>query len=550
MNNCMGNESRGGFSTLRHTARPRRFTKRYRGVASICLGAWLLAAASSCRQEQATPVAEPAPQTQPESSEPVSAAIPVSSAEVQVAAAPVAKVTPAPTPAPTSESRDPEPAIAEVTIPDPVEEGMQTQIVELLEERRAVVAERPDSADAWLSLGIACDAHKLYDCAEVCYRRSLALAPNTFTATYYLAYILDAAGKGDDESIELYHAAAKIEPKYPPLYYRLGKALERRGKLPQAVDAYLDALNVNYEFAPAHRAVGQARLALGDGEAALKSLGYAVKLDPTNYANVSALVAANKALGKQQRIGSTRRDDNPQIVPDIPDPVRQVVKNTAIDSVTLLALAKAKIHAGEHAEAIPDLKIVEKVVPNDPFVHIYLGTCYHRTGNLGLAAAHLKNAIRLQEDAAGAQVEYASLLIELGRLEEGLHHYDQAVANSPQPRDIHIWIGAVLFRKRHYRYASEAYESAFQIASLDSRSFSRWASALYQINDFEGAAEKFLKATIINPGYTDAYYNRGIALERAGKADEAIELYKKVLSLEPDHPVAGKRLAKLVAGEP
>lgn len=537
MNNCMGNGSKGDFSTLCHTARFRRYIKRYRGAASICLGAWLLAGASGCRQEQPVPVAEPNPQTQPASSEPI-------------AAAPPAKLPPAPAPAPTPEARDPEPAAAEVTIPDPVEEGMQPQIVELLEERRAVVAERPDSADVWLSLGIACDAHKLYDCAEVCYRRSLSLVPNAFTVTYYLAYILDAAGKGKDESIELYRAAAKIEPKYPTLYYRLGKALERRDNLPEALDAYLDALNVNYDFAPAHRAAGQVRLALGDGDAALQNLRYAVQLDRSNYANMSALLAASKALGMETRFASTRREEEPQIRVDIPDPVRKIVRDTAIDSPTLLRRAKAKIHAGKHAEAIPDLKIVERAIPDDSYVHLYLGTCYHRTGDLGLAAAHLKNSVRLKEDSAGAQLEYARILIEFGRLEEGLHHYDQAVAYSPEPRDIHIWIAATLFAKGHLKYAAEAYESAFKIASLDARSFSRWGNALFRQGDYEGAADKFKKATYVNPGDVDAYYNQGISLERSGKITEAITLYEKVISLEPDHPRAGMRLDSLASSKP
>ncbi len=550
MNNCTGNGSRGDFSTLRDTARLRRFTKRYRSAASICLGAWLLAAASGCRQEKPAPVAESDPQTQPVSSGPVSTADPGSTAGVRVAAAPVAKVAPAPTPAPTPEARDPEPAAAEVTIPDPVEEGMQPQIIELLEERRAAVAEHPDSADAWLSLGIACDAHKLYDCAEVCYRRSLSLAPNMFTAMYHLAYTLDAVGKGEDECIELYRAAAKIEPKYPPLYYRLGKAFERRDNLPEALDAYLDALNVDFDFAPAHRAVGQVRLALGDGDAALQNLRYAVQLDPTNYANKSALLAAGKALGIEQRFASTKMAEDPDIIVDIPDPIRQIVKNTAIDSVTLLARAKAKIHAGAHAEAVPDLKIVERATPDDSYVHLYLGTCYHRTGDLGLAAAHLKNAVRLKENSAGAQVEFATLLIEIGRLEEGLHHYDQAVAYSPEPRDIHIWIAATLFRQGHLKYAVEAYESAFKIASLDSKSFSQWGTALFRMGDYEGAADKYKKATYINPGFVDAFYNRGISLEKAGKPDEAITQYEKVLTLEPDHPRAGIRLDSLGSSKP
>ena len=510
----------------------------------------MLLMAPGCRQERSSETRESAPDAQHGNTRSDSTVSPSDAFDSPDESVPASGTQVVSATASTPDARDAEPAAKEVIVPDPKREGMQPQILELLTERREAVVEDPANAGAWMHYGIACDAHKLFDCAEACYRQSLALEPNEFTATYFLAFVLDATGHGGDECVELFRAAAKIEPKYPPLYYRLGKALERRDNLPEALDAYLEALNVSYEFAPAHRAVGQVRLALGEKEEALKHLTYAVKLAPRDRASMSALESARTRFGMKRRVYSTKIEEETELAFDIPDPVREIVRETAVDSPSLLRRAKAKIHAGEHAEAIPDLKIVERAIPDDSYVHLYLGTCYHRTGDLGLAAAHLKNSVRLKEDSAGAQLEYATILIEIGRLEEGLHHYDLAVSHTIQPRDIHIWIGATLFRQGHLRYAVEAYESAFKIASLDSKSFSRWGTALFRQGDYEGAADKYKKATYVNPGDVDAFYNRGICLEKAGKLDEAITQYEKVISLEPDHPRAGIRLDSLAFSKP
>lgn len=56
------------------------------------------------------------------------------------------------------------------------------------------------------------------------------------------------------------------------------------------------------------------------------------------------------------------------------------------------------------------------------------------------------------------------------------------------------------------------------------------------VKDDAGLAERFFKAAIqINPNYSDAYYALGMLYEKNGFKSEAMQLYKKVLELNPDN---------------
>jgi len=70
----------------------------------------------------------------------------------------------------------------------------------------------------------------------------------------------------------------------------------------------------------------------------------------------------------------------------------------------------------------------------------------------------------------------------------------------------------------------------------------QWAgTAAYQAEDFEAASEHFSQAT----EDADSWYNKGNALTRAGKLDEAIYAYEESLRLKPEQADAAENL-KLV----
>ena len=68
--------------------------------------------------------------------------------------------------------------------------------------------------------------------------------------------------------------------------------------------------------------------------------------------------------------------------------------------------------------------------------------------------------------------------------------------------------------------------------------------------DDEGAVRAYDQATTIFPAYSEAFHNRGNALARLGRREEAAERYKQCLRFDPGHRGAAANLATLEAGLP
>jgi tetratricopeptide (TPR) repeat protein len=67
------------------------------------------------------------------------------------------------------------------------------------------------------------------------------------------------------------------------------------------------------------------------------------------------------------------------------------------------------------------------------------------------------------------------------------------------------------------------------------------------LNDVAQAIDAFTEAIRFNPQFVKAYFNRAVALEEKGKKSDAINDYKKVVELDPDHDAALAALNRLGA---
>jgi Ca-activated chloride channel homolog len=105
-----------------------------------------------------------------------------------------------------------------------------------------------------------------------------------------------------------------------------------------------------------------------------------------------------------------------------------------------------------------------------------------------------------------SEVEQGNAALQAGKAEEALGHYDKAAAKLPADPGVHLDRGA----------------------------------ALYALSRFEEAGKEFLRATEgQDPALkATAFRNLGNALSKQDKYKEAIEAYKRALTLRPDDKAA------------
>ena len=214
-------------------------------------------------------------------------------------------------------------------IPDPLLDGMEQRVAELMRQSRETVVAQPYSADAWGTLGAVYQAHRLLAEADGCYLRAIELDPGDFRWIYLRAVTREVAGADAEELQGLFGAAARRRPNYTAVQVRLGDAMSSRGRLHAAREAFERALHLDADLAVAHRGLGQVLLALGDVGRGVSELERSVTLDSRDGSAWAALararnragdpaaatVAAERALQLGDSAGAIARTNRPMSAP-------------------------------------------------------------------------------------------------------------------------------------------------------------------------------------------------------------------------------------------
>ena len=112
------------------------------------------------------------------------------------------------------------------------------------------VERHPGVHQLQLIKGEFCLNYSDWECSERSFKKALEL--NSYDATAYMALArVYAATNRIDEVVRQYETARQKFPEFLPTYIQLGRVHEARGDFDRAKQAYLDALQINQNYAPA-----------------------------------------------------------------------------------------------------------------------------------------------------------------------------------------------------------------------------------------------------------------------------------------------------------
>ena len=436
------------------------------------------------------------------------------------------------------ETLEPGSFVQRVDIPDPDLTGMQLPVVRCIREARDGVVKEPDSSAMWGLFAAVCHAHSLHQPAAVCYRQAKSLDQNEPRYGYLLAVVLIEVGGDRSEIVELLNGFIRAKPGYAPAHVRLGWLREGQGKLDEARSAFAKAVDIDPTLAIARFGLGQALLALGDIQTAVRHLERAADLAPRDGASRAALARAYLRLGQKERateLAEAVRSMKSRLL--FPDPLTQSVMNLGRSSLAVHQRFMLFMKVGESARAIPELLTYAETYPVHPYCQMLLALAYLRTDQPNKAEQHFANAI-----------EQRTLIlqsVDAGALEEKrVANADRVIAAFGPEYIKHVtavggekWIKRAL--EQFDRVASALPASApFQIA---------WGEACRTVGDLDAAVRHFLRATALDPNSAAAFYSLGLVAEERDQIETATQSFERAARLDPSGPAAA-RLAAMRTG--
>lgn len=401
---------------------------------------------------------------------------------------------------------------------------MEPRVAGCFREAREAVLRDTHSAEVWGVYGEVCDAHFLLDEAGACYRRAMELSPAEFRWRYLHAYLKQRQSADDSEVIAEYQKAATLDSNYPALMFRLGFMLSRAGRLTEAKEAYLKAIELDGQFALAHRAVGQVFLSLGDPSAALRHLKRAADLMPKDGATYTALTQAYGRLGQTERAAEAlEKSRGLGRKHTIPDPIRQEVQARAVGGNACLARARRLVQNGDHAGAIEEFTMALEAFPDDPVVHYELGTACVYAGRPENAKAQFEEALRLKNDLVKARVSLGLLLASQNQLDQAVEQFRRALTHTPNDAILRVKLAMALTKSGRFDDAIEQCRRAAELAPSMSDIHVLWGKALMGRAQPDQAAIRFREALRLDPQNARARRMLRTAVRQLRRASPPIE---------------------------
>ena len=141
----------------------------------------------------------------------------------------------------------------------------------------------------------------------------------------------------------------------------------------------------------------------------------------------------------------------------------------------------------------------------------------------------------LDDRCAEALYNQALSLTALGRLDEAIDRYTDALGLKPDFVEAYYNLGNVLKKKGHIEKAVENYAASIQLKPDFPEVYNNLGLCLKALKRCEQAVENYERAIALKPDFAEAYNNLGLTLQEQGLWEQAVERFESAIAIKPDH---------------
>ena len=223
---------------------------------------------------------------------------------------------------------------------------------------------------------------------------------------------------------------------------------------------------------------------------------------------------------------------------------RQVLAGDRNHFGSLHHLGIIALQRGQPQAAIEPIGRAIAIDGRNPECRFNIAFAFQSLGRLNEAVNHYREAIRLKPDYIDAYTNLGNALLQTGALTEAIATYERLIALRPTA-EAHCNLANVLARSGRLDDAVTQFRRALALKPDLVAAHNNLANALAGLGRPDEALGHFQKALALDPNLVEAHVNVGNVLLAQGKQAEAVAQFQRALAVNPNFPDAHASLGNV-----
>jgi len=372
----------------------------------------------------------------------------------------------------------------------------QKELQEKLAELKAYLSDSPNlekykASELWFEMGLVFAVGGEQVKAISAFDRVLQFYPDKYDALYNKGVALEDLGRYE-EAITAYDNVLKIRPSDYEAWNSRGLALFNLDRYEEAIFSFRQGLKFKEDDYQSLHNLAIILFYLGRYEEAILAFEKILEIKPDDYQSLYKYGSLLKNLGKLEEA-----------------------------SLTYFNTANSLFNIGKYEEAITAYDNALEFKPNSY-------NALYKRGNALFNLSKYEEAILVFEEVLTIEPNDYQLRQKLGTIlkERG---------NTEEARVAYFKEGEALFKLGKYEQALTAYDNALQFKSDYYEALYQKGNAFFNLSKYKEAIIAYDNVLKFKPDYYEAFYQKGNAFFNLSKYKEAIIAYDNVLKFKPDY---------------
>lgn len=210
-------------------------------------------------------------------------------------------------------------------------------------------------------------------------------------------------------------------------------------------------------------------------------------------------------------------------------------------------LAQIYLHYNKLEEAQKEFLLMSKLQPNNFLNYYNIGKIFQDRNYLDNAYTYFRKALQINPDHLDSLFKAGEISFRQNRSADALIELQAVLKQNPDYYKAHYFLGMIYLQNKNYLQAIKEFEYSARDSDFKLMSLAQKGRAYFETKDYDKAildlerAQRLIKSE--GPATLAIRYYLSLCYEQKRQLEKAIELWEKILKLNPNYQDVQEKLA-------